>query len=105
MIGVAIYWLFNIGLLHKNNLICTIIRNYLSDGLWVISFFFIAINFSKDITQKYILLTSVFVFIVGIIFEFMQLTNIANGTFDLIDILVYFIAVLISCPIEKKLWR
>ena len=102
VIGVSIYWLFNNELLHKNNLIYTIIRNYLSDGLWVISFFFIAINFSKDITQKHILLTSVFVLIIGIIFEIMQLTNVANGTFDIIDILVYFLAILISILIEIK---
>lgn len=102
VIGVAIYWLFNNNLLSKSNLICTILRNHLSDGLWVISFFFIAINFSKNITKKYVLLTSIFVLVFGIIFEVMQLTNIANGTFDLIDILVYFIAVLISCLIEKN---
>ena len=102
IIGVATYLLFNNGILYKSNWICTIIRNYLSDGLWVISFFFIAINFSKDITQKYILLTSAFVLIVGIFFEIMQLTNVANGTFDIIDILVYFFAILISILIEIK---
>ena len=102
VIGVVIYWLFNYRFLSKNNLMCTIMRNYLPDGLWVISFFFIAVNFSKNITQRYILLTSIFVFVIGIIFEIMQLVNIANGTFDLIDILVYFIAILIACFVEKK---
>ena len=104
MIGVVIYWLFNNNVLTKSNLIYTIIRNYVSDGLWVISFFFIAINFSENITKKYILLTSLFVLIVGVIFEVMQLTNIANGTFDLLDILVYFIAILIACLIEKNIY-
>lgn len=102
VIGVVIYWFFNNGLLSKNNLICTITRNYLSDGLWAISFYFIAINFSKNITKNYIILTSIYVFIFGIIFEIMQLTKIASGTFDLIDILVYFFAVLIACLIENK---
>ena len=97
MIGVVIYWLFNNNVLTKSNLIYTIIRNYVSDGLWVISFFFIAINFSENITKKYVL-------IVGVIFEVMQLTNIANGTFDLLDILVYFIAILIACLIEKNIY-
>lgn len=101
LVGVVIYLLFNNGLLSKNNFIYTIIRNYFSDGLWVISFFFIAISFSENITKKYILLTSIFVIVVGIIFEIMQFMKIANGTFDLIDILVYFIAVLIACLIEK----
>lgn len=102
VIGVAIYWLFDNDFLSKSNLICTITRNYLSDGLWVISFFFIAINFSKNITKRYILLTSIFVLCIGVIFEIMQLTNIANGTFDFLDILVYFIAILIACLVEKK---
>ena len=101
IIGVAVYWLFNNNIIVKNNIIYTIIRNYLSDGLWAISFYFIAINFSKNITKKYILLTSIFVFSIGIIFEIMQLINIAHGTFDLIDIFVYLIAILISCLIEK----
>lgn len=102
VIGVVIYLFFNNGLLSKNNLICTIIRNYLSDGFWAISFYFIAINFFKNITKNYIILTTIYVFIFGIIFEIMQFAKIANGTFDLIDILVYFIAVLIACLIEKK---
>lgn len=104
-IGVVIYWLFNNSLLSKSNLIYTIIRNYLSDGLWAISFFFVAINFSKNITKNYILLTAVFVVGIGIIFEIMQLLKIVNGTFDLIDVLVYFISVLIACLFEKIIWR
>lgn len=102
IIGVAIYLLFNNDILSKDNIIYTIIRNYFSDGLWAISFFFIAINFSINITKKYVLLTSVFVFTIGIIFEMMQLLNIAKGTFDIFDIFVYFFAILISILIEKK---
>lgn len=102
LIGVAVYCLFNNNLLTKSNIIYTIIRNYLSDVLWVISFFFIAIIFSKNITKRYILLTTIFVFINSIFFEILQYMDIVNGTFDFIDIIAYFSAILISILIEKK---
>lgn len=101
IIGLITYFLFNNGIIDKSILLCTIIRNYFLDGLWVISFFFIAINFSENITKKYLILTSIVVQVIGIIFEVMQQINIAKGTFDFIDILVYFIAILIACLIEK----
>ena len=78
VIGVLLYYLFNNDIISKSNIFYTLIRNYFLDGLWVISFFFIAINFSKDITKKYILMTSAFVMTIGIIFEIMQLTNLAK---------------------------
>lgn len=103
IIGVGVYWLFHNGILIRSNLVFTIMRNYLSDGLWGASFFFFAINFAENISKRYILLTSSFVISLGIIFELMQLMNLAKGTFDLIDIFVYVFAVIISCLVEKKL--
>ena len=100
-LGVVIYLLFNNAILYKDNLIFTIIRNYCSDILWIISFFFIAIIFSKNITKRYYLLTSIFCLLFGILFEIMQLINLANGTFDLIDIFVYFVGILIACSVER----
>ncbi len=102
LIGILLYLLFNNGIFEKNNLISNIIRNYLPDMLWIISFFFASITFFKNITQKYIILTSIYVLSIGIIYEVMQKLKIVFGTFDFIDILVYCIAIIIACFIEKN---
>ena len=43
--------------------------------------------------------------IVSILFELCQLTGKVHGTFDMLDIGVYFIAVLIAYTIEKFVFR
>lgn len=101
IIGIIIYYLFSKTILVKDNIVISFIRNYLLDGLWIISFYFIAVNFSKNITKYYKFLTSLYVIVLGIVFEVMQLLGIVGGIFDFIDILVYTFAALISCIVEK----
>ena len=101
ILGIIIYYLFSKTILVKDNIVISFIRNYLLDGLWIISFYFIAVNFSKNITKYYKFLTSLYVIVLGIVFEVMQLLAIVGGTFDFIDILVYAFAALISCLVEK----
>ena len=55
----------------------------------------------KNITKYYKFLTSLYVIVLGIVFEVMQLLGIVGGIFDFIDILVYTFAALISCIVEK----
>lgn len=100
-IGIAIYFIFNKHIILKDNFLFKFVRNYLLDGLWTVSFFFSTITIFKDITKKYLIATSVFVFVNGVIFELMQLKGIVNGTFDLIDILIYMLATFLACLIEK----
>lgn len=97
--GILIYYCFNDQLIE--NKVSLLVRNHLADGLWIASFFFIATVFSKKISKRYILLTSIYVITIGILFEMLQLNSIIKGTFDLIDIVVYIIFTLISCLIEK----
>lgn len=102
IIGIIIYLFFYNGVLTKNNIICSFLRNYSCDFLWAMSFFFGSINFSKNITKYYVLLNFSFVLFIGLLFEILQLINIAKGTFDIYDIFIYFIAALIACLIENK---
>lgn len=81
------------------------IRNYIPDFLWMISFYFFSVNYSKRITKKYILFTSVYTFALGLFFELLQLANIVRGTFDILDIITYVIAILLADIVEKYIWR
>lgn len=101
IVGIVIYYLFYKHLISKDSFLFIFIRNYLLDSLWAVSFFFASIIFFRNIAKKYLILTSLFVFVNGIVFELMQLEGIANGTFDFADIITYMFAVLIACLIEK----
>ena len=102
IIGIITYYFYGIGVLSKNNLCFSLIRNYIPDICWTISFFFMSINFAFIIFKKYILINAIYVLTVAFIFEVLQLFGIVGGTFDIIDILIYIIFVLISCIIEKR---
>ncbi|MBR2744782.1 MAG: hypothetical protein IKE01_05775 [Clostridia bacterium] len=104
ILGVIIYSLYHYKVLAKNNYLSSIIKNYVLDGLWVISFYFIVVCFMKKITQKYIWVTAIYTVILGALFEICQYKNIVNGTSDYLDIIVYFCASCIACLIEKKYW-
>ena len=105
MVGVLIYFLFNVGLISKSNLLLTIIRNYIPDICWTFSFFFMSINFSKNITKYDLLLNSLFIIVISLTYETLQFYNIVGGSFDIIDITLYFMSIIVSCLIEIKIRR
>lgn len=104
-IGILIYVLYKYQVLVKGNYISTFIRNFVPDILWMISFYFVSVCFMKNLTKRYMFATAVYTFIFSIIFELCQLTGKVHGTFDMLDIGVYFIAVLIAYTIEKFIFR
>ena len=105
LLGVLIYFLFDIGLLTKENLVFSIIRDFLPDLCWILSFFFISIIFMAIIIKHSIIINSIYVFLVSVLYECLQCFNIAKGTFDMLDILNYIISILIACLIEKLIRR
>ena len=105
LLGVLVYFLFDIELLRKENLVLSIIRNFLPDLCWVLSFFFISIIFMSNIVKHSIIINSIYVFSISMLYECLQYFNIVNGTFDILDILIYVISILIACLIEKIVRR
>ena len=104
--GTVSYFLFDIGIINNSNIFFRLLRNYLPDFLWAFSFFFLTIIFSFNISEKkYLFISGIYVASIGIIFEILQYFNIAKGTFDFFDIVIYLIAILIACFIETKLRR
>ncbi len=104
-IGVFIYFIFYIGFFRKNTLFFSFVRNYIPDTCWTLSFFFLSINFTKSLTKNSIIVNSIYVFIISILYESLQLFSIIKGTFDLIDILIYALSIILSCFIELILRR
>ena len=105
IIGVVIYLLFNNGIFVKCNNILAIIRNYLPDSCWTFSFYFASINFAYNISNKYIILNSIYIFSVALLFELMQYYDIVEGTFDILDLIIYIISITVACLIEIKIRR
>ena len=64
-----------------------------------------SINFTKNICKKDLFINSLYVLFIGILYELFQLFNITNGTFDIIDITIYILSVLIADYIEIRLRR
>ena len=105
ILGVIIYFLFDIELMKKSNNFCSIIRNYLPDICWTFSFFFMSINFTSNITKKSVIVNSLFVLFIALIYEFLQYHKIIGGTFDLIDISLYIVSVVLACLVENIIRR
>ncbi len=105
IVGVIIYLLYDVKYITKSNMIYSLIRNYLPDICWTLSFFFININFAYNISKKAIVLNSMYIFVIALIFEFLQYFNVASGTFDALDIIFYSISIIIACFIENNLRR
>ena len=105
LLGVFIYFFFDIGLMIKNNTIVSIIRNHLPDSCWTFGFFFISINFTKNLFKHDILINSLYVLLIALIYEALQITNMVRGTFDPIDIIVYIISIVIAGLVEKYIRR
>lgn len=104
-IGIIVYSLFNNGVIIKQNVTTSLIRNYLPDICWTLSFFFININFAYNISKNAVILNSIYIFIIALIFEILQYFHIAQGTFDFIDILIYSVSILTAFFIENKIRR
>ena len=105
ILGILIYCLYHQGILIENTYYSVFIRNYIPDFLWMVSFYFFSINYSKGITKKYILLTSSYTFALGLTFELLQFANIVRGAFDIFDIITYVISILLASIVEKYIWR
>ena len=102
IIGIIIYYLYD-NVLNDNYII--FIRYYIPDLCWTISFYFMSINFTKNIIKRDLIFNSLYVLFFGILYELFQLYNIANGKFDVIDVLVYIISVIFANYIEIILRR
>lgn len=101
LVGILIYYLYNMQFLAKTDIISSFIRNYIPDSLWIISFYSLSAHFSKDLTKHYIVFTAIYVIILSVIFEILQLTGIVHGTFDIFDIITYIVSTILACLIEK----
>lgn len=105
IVGIIVYLLYDVKYITKSNIIYSLIRNYLSDICWTLSFFFININFAYNISKKAIFLNSIYIFVIALVFESLQYFNFTRGTFDIFDILVYVISIIIACFIENSIRR
>lgn len=105
MLGIVIYYLFYKKIIDVSTELLRFVRNFIPDFLWMFSFFFLSVNYSKRITKKYIILTSIYALALGTLFELLQMVNVVKGTFDILDIIVYIISIIIACIVEKLLWR
>ena len=85
----------------NSNLVFKFIRNYLLDAIWSYSLtncLFIILDKTLNAHKKSIIL-SIFL---SVIMELLQLTNIVKGTFDIFDIIVEVIAILLASIIIGK---
>ena len=105
ILGIVIYYLYYKKIIDVSTELLRFVRNFIPDFLWMFSFFFLSVNYSKRITKKYIILTSTYALAMGTLFELLQMENVVKGTFDILDIIVYIISILIACIVEKLLWR
>ena len=105
IVGVAIYLLFDLEIMAKQSLMFSIIRNFLPDLCWTLSFFFMSINFSSKIVKNNLLFNSLYVLGIALIYELLQYFKVIKGTFDVLDILIYIIAIATACLIEKMIRR
>ena len=105
LFGIFVYYLYDINFIGRSNNLTIFIRYYIPDICWTMSFFFMSINFTKNICKKDLFINSLYVLFIGILYELFQLFNITNGTFDIIDITIYILSVLIADYIEIRLRR
>ena len=113
ILGISIYYLYKEGIMTNNTNVTAMIRNFVPDFLWMFSFYFFSVIFSKNfvqkefvifikkVTKKYISVTAFYSLFLGIGFEIMQKTRLIKGTFDYWDITIYVISISIACLIEK----
>jgi glycopeptide antibiotics resistance protein len=86
--------------MHSGEIFRTFLRNYFLDMLWAHSLTFcIYILVDNNTESVYKTMTIAFTF--SLAMELLQLTNTVKGTFDVADILVEFIAIVIAVFIIK----
>ncbi len=90
MVGVVIY--------RFKPLLSATITNYLPDGLWAFSFTLTLLSMNQRPTIEMILLM---VFGGSLIIELLQYLNVVSGTFDWIDLLVYFLFSIFSVIVHR----
>lgn len=87
-----------------NNILNRFIRNYLLDMMWgyalVFALHFILGNNTANLVKIFLL-----AFSFSALMEFLQITPIANGTFDLFDIFVEFLAEAFAVFIIKNIYE
>ena len=105
IIGIITYFLFDISFMTKINVLFSIIRNFLPDICWTLSFFFMSISFTIKLAKHNLLLNSLYVFGIALLYELLQYFHIVKGTFDIIDILIYIISITVACLVEKYIRR
>lgn len=76
------------------------IKYYLVDFLWAFSLSFSLLSVSFKINTKSIILISTISSLCGIAFEFFQLINVLNGTFDFLDMVMYATASILFAVIN-----
>lgn len=89
----------------ERNFITDFLRYYLPDFLWAFSFSSALTAVTIPLSNKHLFFNSLVVFIVGAAYEALQYFEIVGGTFDLFDILMYAVAVMISAAINIKFFK
>jgi hypothetical protein len=90
--------------IYNDNLIYMFLRNYFLDMLWAYSLTF-CIHLLIDNNAERICKTVAITFTFSLVMEILQLTDAVKGTFDMIDILVEFIAIMTAVLIIKIQFR
>ncbi len=84
IVGSIIYYLFQKGII-----IPSLIKNYLPDTLWFYSFTFSILLLKQYyLVSKWVFITFI---VTPLLFEFFQNFGFIPGTFDVLDIIVYYI--------------
>ena len=105
IIGVITYLLFDMNFLTKSNTLFSIIRDFAPDICWTLSFFFLSIYFTSKLTKNDLIINSLYVFSIAILYELLQCYHIVKGTFDIVDIFIYIISIIIACLVEQYIRR
>lgn len=104
-IGIFIYALYKYQVVTKENWILSFVRNFVPDFLWMISFYLVSVGCMKSFTNNYMFATAIYTFIISILFELCQFIGVIQGTCDVLDIGVYFIAILVAYTIQKYIFK
>jgi len=85
-----------------NNIFTNFVIYNLVDGLWIYSFAWAAWYFVQRKTKILLMMTTVSAFLFSLLIELLQFYRIISGTIDIIDIVCYCIAVIVSYSAIKK---
>ena len=100
LLGFSVYFLSA-----KNCFDIPLIRNFLPDFLWMVSFMLALVPLLKEVFKKHaIFISATICFLLSAVFELFQFLGILSGTGDILDVAVYFAADVISCMIIKNIY-